>query len=333
MRKKYRIKPTSSTSAHPGTRPSVSGVPKVLEVLPKASPVMRQEDGRLVIHARAKLNLGLRVFPARPDGFHDLETWMVPISWHDTITIRTGGPLKLVVTGRSEGVPTDLEKNLVGKAALKLAAAGRIPPTGTIELHKVLPTGGGIGGGSADAGSVLVALNEAWVLGLTDRQLQDIAAEVGSDVPFFVQGRSSLCTGRGEIMTPMRSYHSLFAVLILPPRGLPTKDVYQGFDKGHQHQNAPRSNWCDHAAAPAEKLNDMLINDLEPAAFAIAPWLSDLRNRASKILGQKVHLTGSGSTLFSLCASGLIAGEMQEKLMPELKWDALCVPVRILRQR
>jgi len=132
-----------------------AGENDLLETDPQSARVMRTDDGRWSVHARAKLNLGLRVFPARPDGFHDLETWMVPISWHDTLWVDTSeavSGLSLEVTGRSAGVPTEIDRNLVGRAATKLAAAAGIQPRAKITLHKVLPAGGGIGGGSSDAG-------------------------------------------------------------------------------------------------------------------------------------------------------------------------------------
>ncbi len=243
-------------------------------------------DNRLQIHAPAKLNLGLRVFPARPDGFHDLETWMVPLSWHDTLTISNDGPLHLQITGRAQNIPTDLAKNLVGRAALKLAAAAGIQPRGTITLHKVLPPGGGLGGGSSDAANALLALNHAWNLHWPEEQLITLAAELGSDVPFFIPGRASLCTGRGEVMTDLRGKAGpLFAILLIPPMGCPTKDVYAAFDRGEQHDASLRNkptDWVRAASAAADELLELLVNDLEPAAFFVAPWLKELRSRAKK---------------------------------------------------
>jgi 4-diphosphocytidyl-2-C-methyl-D-erythritol kinase len=301
----------------------------------QAPRVMRAADGRYLVRAPAKLNLGLRVFPARPDGFHDLETWMTPISWYDTLWVDDSGkgtPLTLDVTGRSAGVPVEIDKNLVGRAATKLAAAAGLPPRGKITLHKVLPPGGGIGGGSSDAASALVALNEAWKLHWDDAQLEAIAGQLGSDVPFFVAARSSLCTGRGEIMASLRMAQPLFAVLIIPPQGCPTKDVYQAFDAGHQHK-PPRekTNWHQCANAPADELATLLVNDLEPAAFAVAPWLAELQKQAATAIHRPVHLTGSGSTLFTLCSSGHETQSVHARLSAALA--CTCVPVRLLRQR
>jgi 4-diphosphocytidyl-2-C-methyl-D-erythritol kinase len=309
----------------------------VLETHPKPARVMRMDGDRWSVQARAKLNLGLRIFPARPDGFHDLETWMVPISWHDTLWADVSSEargLTLEITGRAAGVPTDIEKNLVGRAALKLAAAAGIEPRARITLHKVLPPGGGIGGGSSDAASALVMLNEAWDLHWEDARLEQLAGELGSDVPFFVGARQSLCTGRGEIMTRLRGAQPLYAVLIIPPEGCPTGAVYKAFDAGHRHDPPrPATNWCACASAPAEELSELLVNDLEPAAFSIAPWLGALREQAAGIAGQRVHMSGSGSTLFTLCSSGHAAGQVEARLAAGLDPACYCVPVRILRQR
>jgi 4-diphosphocytidyl-2-C-methyl-D-erythritol kinase len=256
---------------------------------------------------------------------------MVPISWHDTLWVEGGdGPMRLEIAGRAEGVPAQMEKNLVGRAALKLAAAAGIEARGKIRLHKVLPPGGGIGGGSSDAAQVLVALNEAWGLHWPVERLEEIAGELGSDIPFFVRCRPQLCTGRGEIMTPLHPAYPLFAVLLIPPMGCPTKEVYQEFDAGHQHQpTAARTDWKACAAASAEELSQMLVNDLEPAAFAVAPRLRELRDRAQSVAGLRVQMTGSGSTLFGLCGSGTDAGRLQQR-MEEALGEA-CVAAEILR--
>jgi 4-diphosphocytidyl-2-C-methyl-D-erythritol kinase len=291
----------------------------------------RLADGRWAIEAHAKLNLGLRVFPARTDGFHDLETWMVPTSWYDTLWVQAcQEPLSLEITGRSEGVPTEIAKNLVGRAAVALAGDAAIAPRGKITLHKVLPPGGGIGGGSSDAACALVALNEAWELHWPVEKLEAVAATLGSDVPFFVRGRASLCTGRGEIMTPLAPQMPLFAVLIIPPQGCPTRDVYLAFDQGHQHRpSREKTDWRRCARATADELNALLVNDLEPAAFAVAPWLADLRRQAAEAVGRPVHMTGSGSTLFTLCSSAVEAEQTHACLAAALPCP--CLPVQIVR--
>ena len=292
-------------------------------------------DNRLRVLAPAKLNLGLRVFPLRPDGFHPLETWMVPTSWHDTLTFIPDTPLQLKVTGRSEGIPTEIDKNLIGRAATKLAAHANIQPTGTIELHKVLPPGGGLGGGSSDAANTLVALNTLWGLHLPEQTLIDIAASLGSDIPFFVPNIAALCTGRGEIMTPLRGTRSLFAVLIIPPQGCPTKEIFQAFDAPNDLQHysesrrAKKTDWESLTQLSAPELLRELVNDLEPPAFHVAPWLAELRNEAARIAGQPIHMTGSGSTLFTLTDSGADANTLQQQLESHLPATHAVIPTKL----
>lgn len=188
----------------------------------------------------------------------------------------------------------------------------------------------GIAGGSRDVGNMLVVLNEAWGLHWPAERLELVAAELGSDVPLFVKARASLYTGRGEIMVPLRPVHGLFAVLIIPPLGCPTKAVYQAFDAGHRHvPSLPKTDWAACARATAEELSGMLVNDLEPAAFFVAPELATVRTRAEAASGRRVHMTGSGSTLFVLCGSGAEAGEMQAKLAAGLGEECGVVAVRV----
>lgn len=290
-------------------------------------------SGELRILAPAKINLGLRVFPLRSDGFHPLESWMVPTSWHDTLTFTPRGPLKLTVTGRAEEIPTELDKNLITRAAIKLAQRAGIEPTGTIHLHKVLPPGGGLGGGSSDAANTLVALNRMWNVNLTAEILVEIAASLGSDIPFFLPGVAALCTGRGEILTPLPGQHPLFAIMIVPPQGCPTKDVYQAFDTGHQHPAAIRetkTDWNRISSLRGRDLLNELINDLEPPAFDVAPWLKELRDKASSAAGRPVHMTGSGSTLYTLADSGAEAHALQEQLKNELGDAHAIIPTRLV---
>jgi len=285
--------------------------------------------GQLQIHAFCKLNLGLRVFPLRADGFHPIETWMVPTSWRDTLTFTPSAKaLRLQITGRSQGVPTELDKNLVGKAALKLAARGGVSPTGMLQLHKVVPAGGGLGGGSSDAAATLVLLNHAWELGLAEEELLEIAGELGSDVPFFVPCRAALCTGRGEVMSALSGGHPLFAVLVIPPQGCPTRDVYQAFDR-LPPSDVPPTDWAELASCDAAKLNKLLINDLALPAFEVAPWLKVLRDQAAAAVAQPVHMTGSGSTLFTLIDSAVQTESLTQRLSRAIGEENSLIPIRL----
>lgn len=301
-------------------------------------PIRPFPDGSLVLDAPCKLNLGLHIFPPRPDGFHNLESWMVPISWHDTLTYRVNGQTAacLKITGQSAGIPTELEQNLVGRAMRKLAAAaGRdLAQSGDeLTLHKVVPPGGGLGGGSSDAAHALLLLNVAWKLHWEVQKLLPLAAELGSDVPFFVHAKPALCQGRGELLTPLPPHAPLYAVLLLSPTGLATKPVYQAFDAGHRPAEGRGYAWDSWSRLSANQLNEALLNDLEPPAFFLAPWLAELREKAARRIGQKIHMTGSGSALFTLCDSAPRAAALAEQLRDRTLGDIMSIPVRILRQR
>jgi len=131
-------------------------------------------------------------------------------------------------------------------------------------------------------------------------------------------------------MSPLPPVHALFAVLLIPPQGCPTKDVYQAFDSGHQHRPPHSStDWPACARATAEELSQLLVNDLEPAAYAVAPWLKTLRDHAQNSLNRPIHLTGSGSTLFTLCSSGAQAEQFREKLAALLGPACGAVAIRV----
>ncbi|HMD55522.1 MAG TPA: 4-(cytidine 5'-diphospho)-2-C-methyl-D-erythritol kinase, partial [Phycisphaerae bacterium] len=194
------------------------------------SRIRSSSDGSITIHAPAKLNLGLRIFPKRPDGFHDLESWFVPISLYDTLIISPAESMSLTLTGDVQGLSEDVNTNLVGRAALALAQSAGITPRAAIRLHKLIPYGGGLGGGSSDAAAALVALNDFWKIGNTTEELEKLGLGLGSDVPFFIRATSGVCRGRGEQITPLPLKRFHYAVLAIPPHGVFTKLVYEKFD-------------------------------------------------------------------------------------------------------
>jgi 4-diphosphocytidyl-2-C-methyl-D-erythritol kinase len=179
----------------------------------------------------------------------------------------------------------------------------RSGPGVKVHLTKRIPVGGGLGGGSSDAAHMILALNRLWNLYWPTARLAPLAATLGSDVPFFLHGPSSLCTGRGEIVEPIPAPKARWAVIVMPGFALPTPDVYRKFDElglgAAQAVNIrpPLQNWTQ---LSARELLKELSNDLEPAAFAICPQLSDLRRDIEQTLGRPVRMSGSGSSLFSL---------------------------------
>jgi 4-diphosphocytidyl-2-C-methyl-D-erythritol kinase len=220
------------------------------------------------------------------------------------------------------GLPVD-GSNLVTRAAKALADAlvpqgsqigeGLTAASSTQEeasafLVKRIPRGAGLGGGSSDAAATLIGLNRLWKLNWPVERLMSIAADLGSDVPFFLHGNSSVCSGRGEHVRPIDAPAilgvKLGVTLITPPFELATAAVYRQFDEmglGHDQSLSDEPDWSAWTKCSAKKLMPLLVNDLEPAAFALRPELGELKAKLEKELSQVVRMSGSGSSLFMLC--------------------------------
>ncbi len=267
------------------------------------------------ISAPAKINLHLRVGEVQNDGFHPLLSWMTTVGLFDTLTLEDA-PSGITLTCDDPRIPTDAS-NLISRAASlmqEISQQHKARPFRagvSFHLEKRIPPGGGLGGGSSDAARTLLALNSFWNLGQTIEQLSSLAAKLGSDVPFFLFGPSSICQGRGEIVQPIAIPKPRFATLVLPDITMPTPRVYQVFDSlgsgkaPADHGQPAWQEWPALSAAEVTSLNaeallPRLINDLEAPAFAISPHLGRLRNDLEQALGRIVRMSGSGSTLFTL---------------------------------
>jgi 4-diphosphocytidyl-2-C-methyl-D-erythritol kinase len=254
--------------------------------------------------APAKINLHLRVASLGPDGFHPLLSWMTTIALFDTLTIEPRDAGGIDFTCNEPSLATD--QNLVVRAAKLLweMHGDRSPAPGTsIRLAKSIPSAAGLGGGSSDAATTLLALKALWKLDLSSDALADVAGRLGSDVPFFLHGPSSICQGRGEIVHPIAPPAAKFALLFFPSLGMSTADVYRTFDQrqlGKAGAVRDQPPWDEWVSLNADALLARLVNDLEDAAFAISPSLGQLRAELQHRLGKIVRMSGSGSTLFTL---------------------------------
>lgn len=255
----------------------------------------------LILRSPAKINLYLRVGPRRPDDFHDIVSWFCLVGLVDELEfeqVSTSVVGTVTLTCDRPDVPCD-GRNLILKAAASLGPGGRSAIQ--IHLRKRIPMGGGLGGGSSNAAAALRGLQQIWHAGLSPEREMEIAAQLGSDVPFFLRPPSAICRGRGESVTPVSSPLATAAVLLLPPITMPTPAVYRKFD-----EMGPGTDLNDveaHLPGPELPTLDLLgrlSNDLEAPAFAISPELGGLRSRAEQIAQQSVRMSGSGSTLFTL---------------------------------
>ena len=255
--------------------------------------------------APAKINLSLRVLRRREDGFHEIETLMVPIGVRDTLDIErlNGGGIDFTCSDRT--LPTD-GTNLVTRAAEAFAASAGIEPHVRIFLQKETPHGAGLGGGSSDAAATLLALDEIFETQLPLPELTRIAAEIGSDVPFFLARSAAWCRGRGEIVEPCALPHSLPLLLIKPPFGVPTPWAYQRWRDSLEIPGVPY--------APQTLGGITLVNDLERPVFEkhiqlaeMKRWLLDQPETAAALM------SGSGSTMFALLREKSLGPALSEK--------------------
>jgi 4-diphosphocytidyl-2-C-methyl-D-erythritol kinase len=229
----------------------------------------------------AKINWSLRVTGKRGDGFHDLETIFQTISLHDTLTFTPSD--RLVLTCHDPAIPTD-DTNLVLRAARALGA----PPV-MIHLEKRIPAGGGLGGGSSNAATTLVALSEMFPSQLTTKApLAEIALSLGSDVPFFLTGGTAYAMGRGEVLTPLPPIPGIALLLLMPEERVMTKEAFAGLRRFSPPVGIERAR---------RLLPGDLINDFEASVFAALPRLAQLKRRLYEEGAAWAGMSGSGSTI------------------------------------
>jgi 4-diphosphocytidyl-2-C-methyl-D-erythritol kinase len=270
---------------------------------------IRPTPAPLRVAVPAKINLHLRVGPPTADGFHPLGSWMVTVGLFDNLEFTLTPTPGVHLTCDDPALPTDASNLVVKCAQALLEESGHAPSTGVdIHLRKQIPSGAGLGGGSADGAFTLLALNHLLDLRWPPDRLAGIASRFGSDLAFFCHGPSSVCTGRGEIVHPIPPPAARHAVLILPPIHMPTPAVYRRFDElltagllTSVGKSPADTRYADWPVLTAQELLPHLINDLEPPAFSLSKPLTDLHSGATKILGGRiVRMSGSGSTLFTL---------------------------------
>ena len=269
----------------------------------------------LVSAAHAKLNLSLAITGRREDGFHELISLVVPIGLADTLTLDVSRPLGLSCDDAS--LPVD-GANLVLKAAAAYEKRRSSAPTGHFHLTKKVPHGAGLGGGSSDAAAALRLLDQASGDPLGLEVLETLAAEIGSDCPFFVRGQSAIMRGRGERLEilPVAVRTALAGrkvVLLKPPFGIPTPEAYGLLAKAGKYRPAAQAE-AELAAWLAQPASDpsVLGNDLTAPVFA--KYLALPVGLASFLqsAGLKGQMTGSGSACFAFVSDRFDHARLRE---------------------
>lgn len=266
----------------------------------------------LRVDAPAKLNLFLEVIARRLDGFHEIETLMTPISLFDTLLFRStstaGIHLRcewasgLGMTDPASYGPESLppvEANLVFRALTMLADEAQVRRGADVHLVKRIPAAAGLGGASSDAAAALLAANRAWELNWPLARLADIAANLGSDIPFFLCGATAVCRGRGEQVERLTSFPRLALVVVKPPVGLSTPAVYRACQVTDRPAGA--QSLLAAAGHGTQSIAKCMKNDLELPARTLTPWIQQLSHLFAELSFVGHQMSGSGSSYFGVC--------------------------------
>lgn len=266
---------------------------------------------RLTLFCPAKINLFLEVLNRRPDGYHDILTIMAPIDFGDTLRLTRARETRLAIH------PVDAapaRKNTVLLALAALRRRARFRAHVHLTLEKRVPMGSGLGGGSSDAAATLLGLNKLLDLRLPMNVLAEAAAEVGSDVPFFLNKGSALCAGRGELVVPLPPRPPMHFVLLTPDLPISTPAAYEQIDRLKRRAlESPVSLLQQWQSRTAPGLEPSFHNTFWNVAVKLQPTLRGIAE-AMKNLRIRPHLSGSGSALFGLCRTRSEAARCADQL-------------------
>lgn len=265
----------------------------------------------------AKINLGLHILRKRSDGFHDIESVLQQIDLKDEIELISTEGTDISLICDKEGIPAD-DTNLCVLAAKHLQESLQVSRGVKIILEKHIPAGAGLGGGSSNAAVVLLGLNKLWKLGLTAGRLQNLASQIGSDVPFFIQGGMALARGRGDLLKEINARNKHCFLIVCPAIHVATKWAYGQLNlnltmkkKNINLTNLERSGFLD------DRFYGGLQNDFEEIVFQIFPVLKKLKQLLDKLNAVCVSMTGTGSALFAVFRDQVEASEAYDTIQIE----------------
>ena len=271
------------------------------------------------LRAPAKVNLQLRILGPRADGFHDIETTIVPISLSDEITVEIFEGDTVTISCDDPRVPTD-RSNLAAAAAHEFQAETGLRFAVSIDIRKSIPIGAGLGGGSSDAAAVLLALDERLGTQLGIEGLERVAEKLGSDVPFFIRRLPAICRGRGEIVEPFDVPERMKILLIKPPFGVETPWAYKAWASSYS------------LSSELEIEQDLgwikVFNSLERPVFEkflLLPVMKDWLRKQPEV--RAAAMSGSGSTVFAVLddnASGSDLDRRLKAMFGDTLWVMLC---------
>lgn len=247
----------------------------------------------MISFPNAKINIGLNVVSKREDGYHNLETIFYPVKLLDALEIVESDFTSFSSSGiEIDGNPTD---NLVYKAYQILKYGFDLPPV-KLHLHKIIPFGAGLGGGSSNAAFTLKMLNEYFRLDLSNTQLEKYAAKLGADCPFFIQNKATFASGIGDEFEPIELDLSEYKIAIIKPNiSVSTSEAYRNIKP-----QKPRFDLRNISSLPVEEWKDEIQNDFEKSVFPQYPEIRELKEKLYKMGAVYAAMSGSGSAVFAI---------------------------------
>jgi 4-diphosphocytidyl-2-C-methyl-D-erythritol kinase len=247
----------------------------------------------MILFPNAKINLGLYITEKRTDGFHNLTSCFYPVPWSDILEISPSDKFEFSTTGLS--ISGALENNLCYRAFMLLKDAYAIPAV-HIHLHKVIPMGAGLGGGSSDAAYTLMGLRDLFQLPLSNDDLLPFAQNLGSDCAFFLTKQAQIGTKKGDVLHPFElNLTGKFLVMIYPNFGISTQEAYAGIKP-----KKALKNWEKKLQMPLETWKETISNDFEKSLFPSYPQLAEIKDELYALGATYAAMSGSGSTIFGI---------------------------------
>ena len=252
------------------------------------------------LKAPAKVNLFLEILGKRDDGYHEIETIMQEIDLADSLQFEETQE-GVTLECNDKNIPAN-QDNLVCKAANLILEECGIRKGVIINLEKNIPVGAGLGGGSSDAATTLKALNSLWKVGLNNEELMGFAAKLGSDIPFFINGKTALCRGRGELITPVEVRNRMDYIILFPRVHISTETIYKNLKIDLTKKRKDVSFFLDALKySEVASISKLLFNRLEEIIFATYPDLLQVKSTLESFDFCGLSISGSGSAFFGLC--------------------------------
>ncbi len=247
----------------------------------------------MILFPNAKINLGLYITEKRTDGFHNLTSCFYPVPWSDILEITPSDIFEFSTSGLS--ISGALETNLCCRAFMLLKEAYAIPSV-HIHLHKVIPMGAGLGGGSSDAAYTLMGLRDLFQLPLSNEDLIPFAQKLGSDCAFFLTNQAQMGTEKGDVLQPFElNLSGKFLIMIYPNFGISTHEAYAGIKP-----KKALKNWEKKLLKPIETWKETISNDFEKSLFPSYPQLAEIKHELYALGATYAAMSGSGSTIFGI---------------------------------